>query len=105
SKSIAMYSAGLRRDFSKDTSGTVTSARTRQIILKSELSGEITSIPPNKFAGCGNIRTAAIAIAIPSAATIGHHADARVLVKPMVKTASAVTTTIASGAANLSNSR
>src|SRR5438105_2489226 len=105
SSSTAIYSPGLRRDFSEDASGTVTSARTRQIILKSEFSGEITSMPPNKFACDGSMSTAPIATAVPIAATMGHNAFARVLVSPTVRTASAVTTTIPSGAASLSNSR
>src|SRR5207302_462699 len=56
-------------------------------------------------AGFGNMIIATIAVAIPSAATIGHNRDARLLVSPMVKTTSAVTTTIASGAASLRSSR
>ena len=44
-------------------------AKAIQIILNSDVSGVITIIPPKGVALRGNISTAPIAIAIPSAAT------------------------------------
>jgi hypothetical protein len=76
-----------------------------QMILNSEFSGEITSIPPKSVAFCGRTSTAPIANTSPSVATAEHNANARVLARPMAITASAVTTMTASGDASLSNSR
>jgi len=75
------------------------------MILNRELSGEITSIPPNKFADCGNRIVVQIAIRIPAAAITAGKVRARSFVNPMVSTASATKTMIASGDASLSKSR
>ena len=99
-----------------------------QMILNSDVSGVITSIPPKSVALRGNISTAPIAITRPSAATNEQSAALRVLellpafrvgraidtvalaasrpvISPIVRTASAVITTIASGDASLRSSR
>src|SRR5207248_9761400 len=104
----------------------VKKARTKQRIWKSELSGEVTSMPWNKFACAGSINMASIAITSPSAATSVQKAvDAavpaaarrgiagdtpatavpRLVVTPITRTTSAVKVTIASGAASLRRSR
>src|SRR5262245_17655676 len=68
----ARYSPGCRRDFSDRARHTVKKARPRQMILKSEVSGVITSIPSKRVESRGNINTAAIAITIPRQATNEH---------------------------------
>jgi len=73
--------------------------------LNNDVSGVITSIPPNSVVFWGNMSTAPIAIASPNAAMAEQNADARSVVRPMARTASAVTTTIASGDASFSNSK
>jgi len=98
------------------------------MILNSDVSGVITSIPPKSVALRGNISTAPIATARPSTATNAQSAALRVLdllpafpvgravdtvapaasrpvVSPIVRTTSAVITTIASGDASLRSSR
>ena len=84
---------------------TVKTASARQIILNNDVSGVITSIPPNRFAFGGNISTAPIAMASPNVAMTEQNVDARSVVRPMARTISAVTTTTASGAASLRSSK
>jgi hypothetical protein len=105
SRSMARYSPGLREGRSLRARNTVKRASARQIILNNDVSGVITSIPPNRVAFCGNMSTSPIAIASPNAAMAEQIADARSVVRPMARTMSAVTTTMASGAASLSNSK
>src|SRR6266496_999384 len=123
---IARYSPGSRSDFSDRARHTVKKARTRQMILKRDVRGVITSIPPNRLALRGNMSTAAIAMTTPRAATkehqpvaaavpaavVGGFADdtpatalARLLVSPIASTTRALITTTASGDASLSSSR
>src|SRR5215469_7349298 len=96
------------------------------MILKSDVSGVITSIPPKRLAFRGNMRTAAIAMASPRAATNEHQpvaaavpaalvggfagdtpatTVARLLISPIASTMRALITTTASGDASLSSSR
>src|SRR5437764_13161483 len=97
-----------------------------QMILKSDVSGVITSIPPKRFAFRGSVSTAAIAMASPRAATNEHQpvatpvlaaffggfpddtpatAVARWLDSPIASTARALITTTASGDENVSSCR
>ena len=100
-------------------------ARIKQTIWKSELSGEITSMPPNNIAFCGSMSAAPIATMSPRTATnaqkaVGAAVPAafcgfaietpaiavpRLVVRPIARTTSAVNVTIASGAASLRRSR
>src|ERR1044071_3286571 len=126
---MARYSPGSRRDFSDRARLTVTRASPRQMILKSELSGVITSIPPKRFEFRGNISTAAIAMIIPRPATNEHQTVevrlrgmpaapvggcvgdtppttvARPLTSPIVSTTRALITTLAAGGASATRSR
>src|SRR5882724_10072225 len=126
---IARYSPGSRRDLSDRARHTVKRASPRQMILKSEVSGVITSIPPKGFVFRGNISTAAIAMTIPRPATNEHQTVevrlgrmpaapvggfagdtpattvARPLISPIVSTTRALITTMASGDASLRSSR
>ena len=80
-------------------------ASARQMILNRDVSGVITSIPCKSVACCGRIITAPIASANPRVAAKEQMPEARVLARPMPRTASAVTAIIASGEASLSRSR
>ena len=105
-RSIARYSPRLREDFSEAASDTVKKASAIQMILNSDVSGVITSIPPNSVALRGSSRTAPTAITRPSAATAGQSAlIQREFVKPIARTTSAVRATIASGETSLRSSR
>src|SRR6266513_1783204 len=96
------------------------------MILKSDVSGVITSIPPKRLAFRGNMTTAAIATATPRAATNEHQPVAaavpaapvggfagdtpattlaRSLISPIESTTRALITTTVSGEASLSSSR
>src|SRR5215472_3021255 len=101
----ARYSPGGRGAFSASVSSTVKNASARQIILNSELSGEITTIPPKSVAWRGSIRTTAIAITSPRAATNGQADAARFARRLIESTASAVNTTTASGDESLRSPR
>src|SRR5438067_12621857 len=104
----------------------VKKASTKQTTMKSELSGEITSMPWDKFACDGKLSTAPMATMSPNAATneqttveavvsIGRLGGIagdtpattvpRLVVRPITRTMSAVNVTIASGAASLRRSR
>src|SRR6266576_2890125 len=126
---IARYSPGSCRDFSDRARHTVKRASPRQMILKSEVSGVITSISPKRFEFRGNISTATIAMTIPRPATNEHQTVevclrrmsaapvggfvgdtpattvAGLLISPIVSTKRALITTMASGDASLSSSR
>ena len=88
------------------------------MILKSDVRGVITSIPPKRLAFRGNINTAEIAVTSPRPETSEHQpleaagpgvlarlfeddifvlAVPRLLISPIVSTTRALTTTIASG--------
>jgi hypothetical protein len=96
------------------------------MILKRDVRGVITSIPPKRLTSRGNMSTAVIAITTPRAATnehqpvvaavlgalVGGFADDTpatavpgLLVSPIASTTRALTTTTASGDASLSSSR
>jgi len=75
------------------------------MILNNDVSGEITSIPPNNVSLPGKNVTAVIAIIIPSAATNAHAAAGRFATRLTESTTSAVRTTTASGDASLRSSR
>src|SRR4029077_4904219 len=96
------------------------------MILKRDVRGVITSIPPKRLALRGNMRTAAIAMTTPRAAAnehqpvaaavstalVGGFADdtpdtavPRLLVSPIPSTTRALITTMTSGNASLSSSR
>src|SRR5262249_8959036 len=104
-RTSARYSPGCRGAFSACVSRIVKNASAKQMILNSDVSGEITSIPPNSVSLRGKNRTATIAITIPSAATNTHAASARFAIRPIESTTRAVTTTTASGDASLRSSR
>jgi hypothetical protein len=96
------------------------------MILKRDVRGVITSIPPKRLALRGKMSTAAIAMTTPRAATNEHQpaaavalpvlvggfasdtpatAVARLLVSPIASTTRALITTMASGDTSLSSSR
>ena len=129
SRMRARYSPWLGNERSPRTSSTVKKASTRQMILKSELSGETTSMPWKSIACSGSLTMTAAVMASPSAATSEQSASEfgagagvavegarsatdtvaptfrRPVTSPVVRTARVVTTRIASGAASLSSSR
>src|SRR5262249_33692272 len=103
-RTSARYSPGCRGAFSACVSRIVKNASARQMILNSDASGEITSIPPNSVSLRGKNRTATIAITIPSAAT-NSHAAARFETRLIDSTTRAVRTTTPSGDPSLRSSR
>jgi hypothetical protein len=84
---------------------TVKKASTRQMILKSEVNGVITSIPWNRVACCGRRSTAPMASAIPKTAAAEAGPALLVLASPTTRTTNAVSATIASGDASFRRSR